>query len=1694
MKQPLQTKSLFAALLLFLVTLGASAQLSVTATVTNEGCPGTGALAFVLGGSVPGATVSYQVTDADGNISNVTGSALLNLTAGTYTIVATQTVQLPGGPVTTTATTTAVINPTALTPQPSYGAVAIPASCPGTGQITMDILIGSPTGLTYEIISGPTTRPQQAGPVFAGLDAGTYVVRMTDFCGRQTDVTVIVSTAVTAINVLAGTDLNPPVPLPDCDHILRLHTIPAFTSLNYPLTFTYTVTDPSGNVLPSFDQVFTSGPAVPPAQFVTPPIPFFEGEIYSYQVVITDRCGNVIGTRNTIVDEEFTAEGVPNFGRCKALIDVTLGNTSATGPFRVNFISFPAGFDPVVANAQHPLFTSPAFSYGNQIPYYLPGGDITVPNGNYVFEVTDMACPDHGTETVSVEILRILPYEMDFEQITPCGGPGTVIGTVVNPAPGITFWNQTLPNAIMITASNPPLPANQLNRTGDINPMNPSQFITTLPLGTYTFTCTDECGNTLVKQVVVAPNQGGAVLVNNQRPGCGEGDGSLMILDENFLLGITGAEIVDGPPTWRAANPVTPVNIDANVGPNGLNPDALFINSLPEGDYVFNITDVCGTQEYRTTVQGYHFTERTAVVNRDGACNSFTVTINDVGGNNDTRAVYYLQKEVSPGVWGHPQNGTVYVPGTALNNTNAINFSDPAFSGGVGGITTNLATFDVTGTSSSITAVNSPNIRVVQVFNVYGNGTLNERCVNEVNRFDYTGAPVLQVYPGTCATGGNEVVLVGQGVAVTNPLRYSITAPVATPEQTTNIFTGLADGTYTFQVRDDCGTGNQTITITQGQALAIVQNGTCPGTAISLDVNNPYPFLDYSWHLQGSTVELSNTGSLPINPYDPAADNGVYEVDVTFALNPLSCFNQTLTYTLTDTPINAGADNLTVPAVCSGTVGLPIALTNYLSADAQSGGTFAAVTALPAGVTVTPAGDLDITTLTTGGVFDFSYTLTSACGNDDATIRITVTETPALPTVNVLPIQCTGNSFTLTATSTTPGVVYTWVLPNNGATNVTVTDNVLDVTNAELINGATYEVYATSADGLCSSARVSVPVTVTTAPNAGVGQTVSSCNPVSGELLQLETATYLGTTFDSNGDWTDTSATPVPASQFNIATGELNTLNLFGTYTFRYEVTACGTTVSTVVTLNLNATPATPVITPATLIVCAGGTVQVDTPAVTGATYVWTLPDGITTVNTGTAPQLVINNADPAIHNGSYSLTVSVNNCPSIAGTTSVTVTPLPAAGLDGGNSFCSNATGTTETLTSYLGAAFDTAATPNIASAVWTLVSASTPLTTEFDAVNGTFTTANLVGTYVFKYTVTSDCGAIDDADVTIILNATPAVPVATATATTICETDGTLQLDTTPVAGATYSWRGPNGFTSSLQNPVISNVTLAAAGDYYVTVTTTGPCSTESPALAVTVTPKPQFTLSPDVIVCPTQQTTITVTPSNGSFVVGDPNISYTWTADGVPQPQHTGNSITVSTTVDVTYEVVVTNSNGGCSSLTKDVDLTIDTDPFTVVLQSDCVGDHLVLSIANIDEIGATQSIVWSGGASQSGNSAELDITAANGVKGEYTVVVTNANGCVKEQTVDIQSLHCMIPKGISPDTVDQKNDFFDLTNLKVENLQIFNRYGLQVYEKNNYTKEWFGQSDKGDLPTGTYFYVAKLPGKQVTGWVYIQRTSN
>jgi hypothetical protein len=62
------------------------------------------------------------------------------------------------------------------------------------------------------------------------------------------------------------------------------------------------------------------------------------------------------------------------------------------------------------------------------------------------------------------------------------------------------------------------------------------------------------------------------------------------------------------------------------------------------------------------------------------------------------------------------------------------------------------------------------------------------------------------------------------------------------------------------------------------------------------------------------------------------------------------------------------------------------------------------------------------------------------------------------------------------------------------------------------------------------------------------------------------------------------------------------------------------------------------------------------------------------------------------------------------------------------------------------------------------------------------------------------------------------------------------TLNLTASPVAGASYSWIGPNGFTSSNQNPSIINATTNASGIYHVTATVGG-CTSVAATTMVTV-----------------------------------------------------------------------------------------------------------------------------------------------------------------------------------------------------------------------------------------------------------------
>lgn len=108
----------------------------------------------------------------------------------------------------------------------------------------------------------------------------------------------------------------------------------------------------------------------------------------------------------------------------------------------------------------------------------------------------------------------------------------------------------------------------------------------------------------------------------------------------------------------------------------------------------------------------------------------------------------------------------------------------------------------------------------------------------------------------------------------------------------------------------------------------------------------------------------------------------------------------------------------------------------------------------------------------------------------------------------------------------------------------------------------------------------------------------------------------------------------------------------------------------------------------------------------------------------------------------------------------------------------------------------------------------------------------------------------------------------------------------------------------------------------------------------------------------------------------------------------------------------------------------------------------------------------------------------------VTGETIYHFTPADGCYVSGSYTVTVQNCRIPKGVSPND-DGNNDAWDLSNFNIRKVQIFNRYGMQVYSRDNYENQWEGQTDDGHvLPTGPYYYridFDDMPSQ--TGWVYL-----
>lgn len=165
-------------------------------------------------------------------------------------------------------------------------------------------------------------------------------------------------------------------------------------------------------------------------------------------------------------------------------------------------------------------------------------------------------------------------------------------------------------------------------------------------------------------------------------------------------------------------------------------------------------------------------------------------------------------------------------------------------------------------------------------------------------------------------------------------------------------------------------------------------------------------------------------------------------------------------------------------------------------------------------------------------------------------------------------------------------------------------------------------------------------------------------------------------------------------------------------------------------------------------------------------------------------------------------------------------------------------------------------------------------------------------------SYTLSVD-GLLDNSDA-----GRPAAPTAGNNGP-ICE-GSTLNLTATTVGGATYSWTGPNGFTSTAQNPTIPSATPAASGTYTV-VATIGGCSSDPATTSVTVNAAPSAAISAPSQVCAESTTNVASVPDAGL------GAAYVWTITngvitagaGTPSITFTANPSAGPITLGVTVQ---------------------------------------------------------------------------------------------------------------------------------------------------------------------------------------------
>lgn len=241
------------------------------------------------------------------------------------------------------------------------------------------------------------------------------------------------------------------------------------------------------------------------------------------------------------------------------------------------------------------------------------------------------------------------------------------------------------------------------------------------------------------------------------------------------------------------------------------------------------------------------------------------------------------------------------------------------------------------------------------------------------------------------------------------------------------------------------------------------------------------------------------------------------------------------------------------------------------------------------------------------------------------------------------------------------------------------------------------------------------------------------------------------------------------------------------------------------------------------------------------------------------------------------------------------------------------------------------------------------------------------------------------------------PANPVLTSNAP-LCA-GATLNLSTPTVTGATYIWEGPNGFTSNLQNPTITNVSNASAGIYSLTIMV-GVCTSTTTTRLIDIVDLASFSVSSNVasgIICQGQNMNLSVT--------SQPGHTYQWRKDGVDLSGQTGTSLVVS--LQGNYSVRVTQTAApNCTLETAPLNAIVLSLPVAAfqVNPTACLNDPvLFIDQSNVDTR-ATIVYAWNfGDGNTSTSQSPTNIyTTQQTFNPQLTIAYSGITGCTDSET--------------------------------------------------------------------------------------------